>query len=117
MVVFGLSPIFKLGLVVNYFIQSDYYANVLCINQDKPKMNCNGKCHLRKEIAQTQRKTDENLPEIIYQLQLSQFVLNEYAFYLLGPEIIVNQDNSFAFVFNQSTLDGHLNGIFRPPIT
>lgn len=43
-----LKPIFP---VVEYVVNYDYISKVLCVNKDKPKMHCNGKCHLMKELA------------------------------------------------------------------
>lgn len=48
-----LKPIFP---VLEYAVRYDYISKVLCINKDKPKLQCNGKCHLMKELA----KASEN---------------------------------------------------------
>ncbi|MGX1023131.1 hypothetical protein [Psychroflexus sp. MBR-150] len=40
--------------VLNYILNYDYIVNVLCINRDKPKLNCNGKCYLMKMIEDKQ---------------------------------------------------------------
>ena len=37
--------------VLEYVVNYEYVSKVLCINKDKPKMHCNGKCHLMKELA------------------------------------------------------------------
>ena len=37
--------------VLEYVMNYEYISKVLCINKDKPKMQCNGKCHLMKELA------------------------------------------------------------------
>ncbi|MDI6031864.1 hypothetical protein QLS91_02135 [Flavobacterium sp. LB2P84] len=37
--------------VLEYVVNYEYISKVLCINKDKPKMQCNGKCHLMKELA------------------------------------------------------------------
>jgi hypothetical protein len=37
--------------VLEYIVNYEYISKVLCINRDKPKMQCNGKCHLMKELA------------------------------------------------------------------
>ncbi len=39
--------------VVDYIVNYEYISKVLCINKAKPKLNCNGKCHLMKELAKT----------------------------------------------------------------
>ena len=43
-----LKPIFP---VIDYVVNYDYIATVLCVNKAKPQMHCNGKCHLIKEMA------------------------------------------------------------------
>ena len=40
---------------VEYAINYDYISKVLCINKDKPEMNCNGKCQLMKELEKLRR--------------------------------------------------------------
>ncbi len=64
---------------VEYVLNQDYIAEFLCINKDKPKLQCNGKCHLVKELEKQQKNEPkglrvllENYPigfVIIYQIQ------------------------------------------------
>jgi len=51
-----LSTVSKTLLLVHYRSNISYYSNVLCENKAKPKMNCNGKCHLKKELAGDDKK-------------------------------------------------------------
>ena len=37
--------------VIEYWANYDYIALELCENKAKPQMQCNGKCHLMKELA------------------------------------------------------------------
>lgn len=40
-------------MYLNYYLNKAYYANVLCENKDNPeKPDCNGKCHLKKQLDQ-----------------------------------------------------------------
>ena len=48
-----LKPILP---VIEYAVNYEYISKILCVNKDKPKMQCNGKCHLMKELA----KASEN---------------------------------------------------------
>lgn len=43
-----LKPIFP---VIDYVVNYNYIATVLCENKDKPALKCCGKCHLKKELA------------------------------------------------------------------
>ena len=42
--------------VIDYVVNYEYISKVLCVNKAKPKLQCNGKCHLMKELA----KSSEN---------------------------------------------------------
>lgn len=63
--------------VLDYVVNYDYISSVLCINKNKPKLQCNGKCYLMKQLQKQQEKEApksriqlENYPigfvEIIY---------------------------------------------------
>jgi hypothetical protein len=43
-----LKPVFP---VIDYVVNYHYISTVLCENKYKPKLNCCGKCHLKKELA------------------------------------------------------------------
>ncbi len=62
--VFSASTLFSAFVVADYFVRYDYYSNVLCVNQDKPDLKCNGKCHLalNQPVEQDQKAP---LPEIV----------------------------------------------------
>ncbi len=47
-VVLFLKPILP---VLEYIVNYDYIAKELCENKEKPELECNGKCHLKKELA------------------------------------------------------------------
>jgi hypothetical protein len=52
-IVLFLKPVLP---VFEYIVNYEYISKVLCVNKEKPKMQCNGKCHLMKELA----KSSEN---------------------------------------------------------
>jgi len=59
---------------IDYFINKDYIASVLCENKDKPEKNCNGKCYLKKQIKKVQQEqpTDQNAPSSTKQIEKDQ---------------------------------------------
>ncbi len=46
---------------VEYILNQDYIAEFLCINKDKPELQCHGKCHLAKEIEKQQENESKPL--------------------------------------------------------
>ena len=55
-----LLQVFSASLIlVNYEINTDYIIENFCENTDKLEMQCNGKCHLAKQIeADTNQKSE-----------------------------------------------------------
>lgn len=40
---------------IDYEMNYEFISQVLCVNKDKPELQCNGKCHLVKEMAKTEK--------------------------------------------------------------
>lgn len=64
--------------VVEYIVAYDYILKELCINTDKPELQCDGTCYLSKQIAKEMGNNTDNpfqhkrvkteLPQIIQEL-------------------------------------------------
>jgi hypothetical protein len=70
-----LLPTFgKVGVWLHYQANLRYYTEVLCRNQDKPELNCDGQCVLAERIAATQPQAPAAPAGHIFQFELSAFV-------------------------------------------
>lgn len=56
-----------------YSIDPEGFVELLCINQDKPEMKCNGKCELSK-VSKSQSE-DNNIPTSIIDISELRFYL------------------------------------------
>ncbi|MCW3114915.1 MAG: hypothetical protein JWR18_3311 [Segetibacter sp.] len=56
-----LQTFSRFAIEADYFLNKSYIARVLCINKEKPKMHCNGKCYLAKQLKE-QDKQDRQVP-------------------------------------------------------
>lgn len=108
-----LKPILP---VIDYVVNYEYITKVLCINKAKPKLQCNGKCHLMKELAKasenekpisSNKKIATQEFEILFFEEINSFKIASIYF---DKKQIVNN--------NYSDLYSYLNSIsiFRPPI-
>ncbi len=53
--------------IIEYYANYDYIATVLCENKDKPYLECNGKCYLKKqmdEVNHTDHDHKSTVPKI-----------------------------------------------------
>jgi hypothetical protein len=51
LVVIVLFQLRQLFIVGHFFIYQDEITAEFCENKDKPELKCDGKCHLKKELA------------------------------------------------------------------
>ncbi|MBV8252693.1 MAG: hypothetical protein JO154_08800 [Chitinophaga sp.] len=47
-------------VMLEFYVSQQYIAANLCENRDKPKLHCNGKCHLRKQLSAEEKRSEEN---------------------------------------------------------
>jgi hypothetical protein len=46
--------------LIDYGVHYEYIAQNLCINKSKPQLHCNGKCHLKNQLAQAADTSDKS---------------------------------------------------------
>lgn len=54
-----LQTFSRFVIEADYFLNKSYIAKVLCINKEKPRMHCNGKCYLAKQLKEEQKKEQQ----------------------------------------------------------
>ena len=47
---YGVALLKPVQPLVEYYVNQDFFANVLCVNQDKPDLACNGHCILMQKL-------------------------------------------------------------------
>lgn len=107
-----IKPVFP---VIDYIINYDYISTQLCENTDKPALKCNGKCHLKKELANEAKKDTPKSNEhksntITFEVLYCENV-SEFSFYTLNQieKRVFTQYNCIYFQTNSTS-------IFHPPI-
>lgn len=96
--------------VFEYVVNQDYIAEYLCVNKDKPMLNCNGKCYLAKMLQEERNEKQQNLPAID---------LREYPIGFVEILLIDFQEKFYQKNELPNILEGEprqfLNSIFHPP--
>ena len=80
-------------IIVNYVINKEYISRVLCINRHKPKMRCNGKCHLMKQLQKETKK--EKSPSAIKVETPVQFFQDSYGYSFFLPAAAIHEFPDF----------------------
>ncbi|MDM1348555.1 hypothetical protein HX017_15845 [Myroides marinus] len=71
---FFAKPIFPvLDFVINYDAIQE-----LCVNKNRPELECNGSCHLKNELAKTAQDENPFSAKKTFQTQLEVLFFNQY---------------------------------------
>lgn len=80
---------------LEYALYADTIAATLCINRERPEMDCQGKCYRNQQLADTfqqtqQQPSDAGLPasQALFQLKVAPFIApaNVSCFHQANPE-------------------------------
>lgn len=99
---------------LDYVVNYHYITTELCENKNAPELHCNGKCHLKKELAKSYKndtpasneKKSETETLVLFMVKIPVFYFNE------------NRVSHFIMHTFYNNLYSHLEAvnIFRPPI-
>ena len=102
------------GAVAYYRINRDYIAENLCVNRDKPMLNCNGQCYLAKKLKAAEEKEQksnserlEKMPEVVLSFQAIQPIFTAC---FTAHNAIENHFSTQEFFPNAAA-----KGFFHPP--
>ncbi|MDO5970121.1 hypothetical protein Q4Q35_09905 [Flavivirga aquimarina] len=82
---------------IEYALNQDYIAEFLCINKEKPEFQCNGKCHLVKEIE----KQQENEPLSSLRISLENYPIGFVTIYSIekkSEDFVISNSSQFSYI-------------------
>jgi hypothetical protein len=105
------SQVCEQALILSHFIiKQDFYA-AICENKDKPEMECNGKCHLKKQLKQQEEKESEK-EKISIEKESVSFIATSFDL-LPQPKTSIAKADIIPSQF--LLLEEHFQDIFHPP--
>lgn len=101
-------------IVAEYTINKEYIAKNLCINKERPKLHCKGKCQLMKKLVEEENQNSSS------NTQTGKIKMDVLFVQKLDPPSISGlskEDTKFnaAYILKQSI--GSVSAIFHPPAT
>ncbi|GAB5476083.1 MAG: hypothetical protein Mars2KO_41820 [Maribacter sp.] len=107
-----VQPAVNISVWIDFLANNDYIKEVLCINKERPKLRCQGKCYLVQQLQEQQSQQEQELPQLVH---------SKYEFVLFGSReselkcnnIAYSQDNFAALKSGYSLLKTW--DIFHPP--
>ena len=102
------------GLFVfaGFEMNEDYIAKELCVNKNKPELQCNGKCYLMNKLKQAQDKEQKQEHQFQkVQLQMQEAIVALPFIFKQYPIAAIN----FSIPLNTGIPVARVNAIFHPP--
>ncbi len=106
---------FKSILTFNYFINQTEIAELFCINKEKPKLDCNGKCHLATQIDKIDENTDDtpfSQQAVNYNFEINPIVIDGS----FNSKVMLTESNkNQSFYISRGLSKGHYSILAPPP--
>ena len=114
-IAFAFRPVYHLAYIVYYQLNIDYIIETYCVNKDKPELQCNGKCHLAKQIVKAGDSENGSEKNQSFSIEISIVYLQDtnlnYSFFSLKEQRLkVTSLYSNIYKYN------YIDTIFHPPL-
>ena len=104
----------KLVVYLNFKVNQEYISKELCENREVPKMNCNGKCYLAKQLQKQEKKEKEEKAPIKQRIKIDALCfLKKPAQNLLV--LYKLKEKNILFNSIDEPKKGYLTKVFQPP--
>ncbi|HKC67364.1 MAG TPA: hypothetical protein VKG26_03990 [Bacteroidia bacterium] len=108
-----LKPLFPF---IDYAINKEYIAKNLCENRNKPKLNCNGKCHLMKQLKKSSADVPSDGNTTKGSSNQEENCVHVASLFSFNTELVNSQpNNSYIRTFKSTLPSNYLKDIFHPP--
>jgi hypothetical protein len=114
-IIFLFTQSFSKWLIVAEFrLNQDYIAKNLCINRNKPKMHCNGKCQLMKKLAAEEEQNTSGNNSQTVKITSGLFMQKAPVIALVA---LLPDPPSYGRVFLIQNSSSPKRSVFHPPCT
>ena len=100
----------KVFIVVNFIVNQSTIAQKYCVNKAKPKLHCDGKCHLKKQLKEEDKKENNISSNELKEKAESHFFV-EISYSFVTP-LSTLQTQHF---YSPNHSHDHAHSVFSPP--
>ena len=102
--------------VLEYIVFYDYIKTELCENKDKVELQCNGKCHLAKELAKASDTQKDNKDKKLVSVETTLVFCKDLEAFLALPIVFISSKNKICTYYNSLYAHLRIAKFLRPPI-
>ncbi len=106
-----LQVLGKSIIYTNYLINKKSITQQFCVNKNKPKMHCNGKCHMMKKMQEEDKKENSPVNSLKEKYEIQLFADFKIAVKITAISTIIKHQS----FYSSSESASHLLSVFHPP--
>ncbi|HLW41206.1 MAG TPA: hypothetical protein VKY82_02415 [Flavobacterium sp.] len=115
--IFALFMLFKPVIpVLEYVVFYDYIKNELCENKEIAEMECNGKCHLVKELAKASDAPENGKEKRTFPVELNLVFFKETQQTYINFVPVMKDVHEVNSVYNNLYSYSETTSVFHPPV-
>lgn len=116
LVLYLVALIRPLAPLLEYYSNQDFFAKVLCINQDKPELACNGQCILMQKLKKANTDTSSPVSEApMPKVNLKDYPIGFVLFFQNNAASIMSEREAISNSYQDQLSGPILREIFHPP--
>lgn len=96
---------------IDFKLNQDYIARVLCINRDKPELHCEGNCILMQKIKDAQQSDDQDKSQNMQRYVVEIVCDATFAFTFISAF----SPKAVYFEYEDRIISNYLSNSFHPP--
>ena len=95
-----IRPAYNVGNIAYYELNIDYIIENYCVNKEKPELQCNGKCHLKNQLAVTDTKGEQSFVNSLFKTFVPVYFQEYKSISFIKNDIIVLNNWAYSNAFN-----------------
>ena len=98
-------------VIAAFELNRDYIAKNLCVNRSKPKMHCNGKCHMHKMLQKEESQSSGPSTPVKEKSEVVQYFNNDQQLALISFDTFYQK----IIPYSDTQVTGFYHSVFHPP--
>ncbi|MFD2520618.1 hypothetical protein [Emticicia soli] len=108
-----VRPFTQVYYLIDFKLRQDYIAKVLCVNKNKPQLNCNGKCYLAKRLKAAEDREKQAHHQAFEKFELPIIICEEIFAHNFDRHYAIQPDP--VDLYNESYSTKYISHFFHPP--
>ncbi len=110
-----LQPASKMIIAIQFYINQEQIAQIMCVNRNKPEVLCNGKCVLTSLLKKSDQSEKQQIPSS-QKDKFDHWIVSFPSVQVLENRVhVFKKENTLKFNYSHIIGSAHLKEVVHPP--